>query len=625
MAISDLKTKIDRLPEQPGVYIYLNERGETLYVGKARVLRDRVRSYLSSFRASPKTTALVTETHDLEVVVTDSVVEALVLESHLIKQRNPKYNVLLRDDKNYPYLQLTNSETFPRLLVSRRVKRDGDFYAGPFLPTSFARKTMVLAHRLFGIRSCNEIITGRRDRPCLEYDIKRCIAPCVESICTSKRYQAAVEHAKLFLDGRNDELVGNLRTQMLEESDAERFEKAAQLRDAIRTIETLHNRQQKISNVQLGDRDAVGIKVGSSGAVIQVFQMRSGKVIERVELVSDVDTSKYDATESEIVQAALRQFYEVRDVPPEVHVPFKFQDDVLFEQWLSDRASRRVRLLVPKRGEKRGLLQLASRNAAMAYAERFEKSVVANKRALEELRATLGLSRSPQRIECFDVSTIQGSETVGSVVVCERGRLRSDEYRKFKIKGQQSKRKNFIESSVSESVQVQDDFSAIREIVFRRFRRLLKEGGPFPDLVVVDGGKGQLSAAYDALDDLGLANLTVIGIAKKEELIFVRNQAAAISLPRNSQALLLIQRVRDEAHRVALTFHRRSRRIRDFRSELDLIPGVGPRRRKKLLTNFGSLAGVRRASREELIQVVGECTADAILGYFSSSLMNSAC
>ena len=622
MAISDLKTKINRLPEQPGVYMYLDERGETLYVGKARVLRDRVRTYLGSFRGSPKTAALITETHDLEVVVTDSVVEALVLESHLIKQRNPKYNVLLRDDKNYPYLQLTDSEAFPRLLVSRRVERDGDFYAGPFLPTSFARKTMVLAHRLFGIRSCNEIITGKRDRPCLEYDIKRCIAPCVESICSSKRYRVAVEQAKLFLDGRNDELVENLRTQMLAESDAERFEKAAQLRDAMRTIETLHNRQQKISNVRLGDRDAVGIKVGSSGAVIQVFQMRNGRVIERIELASEADTSKYEATESEVVQAALRQFYEVRDVPPEVHVPVKFEDDVLFEQWLSNRASRRVRLLVPKRGEKRGLLQLASRNAAMAYAERFEKSVVANKRALEELRVVFGLSRPPQRIECFDVSTIQGSETVGSVVVCERGRLRSDEYRKFKIKGQQSKCKSSIEPCVSESVKVQDDFSSIREIVVRRFRRLLKEGGPFPDLVVVDGGKGQLSAAYDALDDLGLANLTVIGIAKKEELIFVRDQTAAISLPRNSQALLLIQRVRDEAHRVAVTFHRRSRRMRDFHSELDLIPGVGPHRRKKLLTNFGSLAGVRRASREELMQVVGGSTADAILGYFSSSLLN---
>src|SRR4029450_9529153 len=299
MPIRDLKAQIARLPEQPGVYVFFNAAGDTLYVGKARVLRDRVRSYLGAHGMSPRIDALLDDAHRLEFIVTDSVMEALALENHLIKQRSPKYNILLRDDKNYPYLQLTTGEAFPRVLVARRVERDNHYYAGPFLPASLGRKTMSLTHRLFGIRSCNETITGGRGRPCLEYDIKRCVAPCVSALCSEAEYATAVEHTRLFLEGRNDELIAGLRDRMTDAAAAERFEQAAQLRDAIRTIETLRTRQQKMASVELGDRDAFGVKLGPAGAVVQIFQVRGGRVLERVELVTDGSAG---LTETEILQ-----------------------------------------------------------------------------------------------------------------------------------------------------------------------------------------------------------------------------------------------------------------------------------------------------------------------------------
>src|SRR6266849_1761818 len=318
MPIQDLKGRIARLPEQPGVYLYSNEAGETLYVGKAKVLRDRVRSYLGAQGMSPRIDALLDEAARLEFIVTDSVVEALALENHLIKQRVPKYNILLRDDKNYPYLQLTTNEPFPRVLVARRVERDGSFYAGPFLPAHFARRTMALTHRLFGMRSCNEVITGKRGRPCLEYDIKRCIAPCVDTVCAPEEYGRAVALTRLFLEGKNDELVKTLRARMAAAADGERFEEAAQLRDAMRTVQTLHDRQQKMATAQLGHRDVFGLKLGPAGVVVQVFQVRSGRVVERVEL--ETDTAVAGADEGTAMAAAIQQFYEFRGSPSEVHV-----------------------------------------------------------------------------------------------------------------------------------------------------------------------------------------------------------------------------------------------------------------------------------------------------------------
>src|SRR6185295_10193458 len=319
MAIRELKDQIARLPEQPGVYLYFNAAGDTIYVGKARALRDRVRNYLSAYGSDGKTDALLDEIARLEVIVTDSVVEALALENHLIKQRIPKYNIRLRDDKNYPYLQLTTNEAFPRVLVARRVERDGSYYAGPFLPATFARKTMALTHRLFGMRSCNEVITGKRGRPCLEYDIKRCIAPCVDSICSAEEYGRAVTVTRLFLEGRNDELLKTMQGRMMEAADAERFEEAAQIRDALRTIQTLQDRQQKMATTELGHRDVFGLKVGPAGAVVQVFQVRRGRVVERIELASESAVAA--GADGAVLQAALQQFYELRVAPPEVHVP----------------------------------------------------------------------------------------------------------------------------------------------------------------------------------------------------------------------------------------------------------------------------------------------------------------
>ena len=628
MAIRDLKTQITRLPEQPGVYLYFNAAGDTLYVGRARALRDRVRSYLSAYGSSPKTDALLDEVTRLEVIVTDSLVEALALENHLIKQRAPRFNILLRDDKNYPYLQLTTAEAFPRVLVARRVARDANYYAGPFLPATLARKTMSLTHKLFGIRSCNEVITGRRERACLEYDIKRCVAPCVAEICSPAQYAEAVAHTRMFLDGRNDELIVELKRRMLAASDDLRYEEAAHTRDAIETVETLRDRQQKMSTVRLGDRDAFGVKTGPAGAIIQVFQMRGGRVIERVELV--VEASGGQPTEQETVQAAVQQFYDVRVAPPEVHVPVEIEDREALERWLSERAGRGVKLAVPKRGDKRGLLDLATRNAALGYRTRYSDEARVRGAALEELQRVLGLGVSPRRIECFDISTIQGSETVGAMVVCDDGRLVRKEYRKYRVRGgawgaerttlpgaRRSRSRRRVREAPTPDPRLLDDFAAMHEVVGRRCRRLLDDGGPLPDLVVIDGGKGQLSAAYEAFGALGLANLVAVGLAKKEELIFTRDAADPIILEPNSAALLLLQRLRDEAHRVAVTYHRSARASRDFRSELDDIPGVGARRRKVLLTRFGSVANVRRATREELVPVVGARVADAVLRHFA--------
>jgi excinuclease ABC subunit C len=453
---------------------------------------------------------------------------------------------------------------------------------------------------------------------------------------------------------------------MSEAAGEERFEQAAQLRDALRTIATLQQRQQKMAGTGLGDRDAFGLKIGPAGAVVQVFQVRGGKVIERIELATSEAGGRGLGTggrgsgigeqgagigtevggDSEILQAALEQFYTDHPAPPEIHIPvgLSASETEIVEAWLTDRSEHRVRLIVPKRGEKRGLLDLAARNAQVAYQTRFNETVAAHYDALETLRVVLNLPSIPRRIECFDISTIQGSETVASMVVCEDGRMKRAEYRKFRIRGamrearfaenlerqdsshvvsstgQDAERQNNPENAQLASriaPRILDDFASMHEVVLRRYRKVLETGGPFPDLIIIDGGKGQLSAAYAALELLGLANLVAVGIAKKEELLFTREHVEPMALPSNSPALLLIQRIRDEAHRFAVTFHRASRAQRDLRSELDDVPGIGPRRRKTLLTAFGSLAGVRRATREDLIAVVGAKSADQILAYFA--------
>ncbi|MCC6165188.1 MAG: excinuclease ABC subunit UvrC [Acidobacteria bacterium] len=650
MAIEDLKAQIARLPEQPGVYLYRNQAGDTIYVGKARALRDRVRSYLGARGTSPKTEALLDETHGLDVIVTDSVVEALALENNLIKERSPKYNIKLRDDKTYPYLRLSESEAFPRVSVVRRVANDGDYYAGPFMPASLAWQTRNLSHKLFGIRSCREVITGQRGRPCLEYDIKRCLAPCVASICTAEQYGHAVRDARLLLEGRSDELIEDLESRMYAAADEERYEQAAQLRDTIRTLETLRDRQQKMATPRLGDRDAIGAKLGPGGAVVQAFQVRSGRVVDRVELVTNADQAR-DARMEDLLERALTHLYADHAPPPEVIVPRTLPDMDLLAEWLSARAGRQVTLSVPQRGDKRALLDLAERNASLSYDARFNADGAAHYEALETVQAALGLPALPRRIDCFDISTLQGAETVASMVVCQDGRMKRSEYRKFRIRqpatgnrqpdsgqppatgkepttgnGQPESNAGNAENASLEAgcrlpvadCRFLDDFAAMHQVVSRRYRKVAEDDGPWPDLIVIDGGKGQLNAAYEALEGLGLDHLVAVGLAKQEELVFTRDSEDPIAFGDGTPALRLLQRIRDEAHRFAVTFHRAARTNRDLRSELDDIAQVGPRRRKQLLTAFGSLAGVRRASREELTTVVGARVADAILRHFAS-------
>jgi excinuclease ABC subunit C len=645
MAIEDIRTQIQRLPEQPGVYLYGNRTGETIYVGKARALRDRVRSYLGTRGTSPKTDALLDEISTVDVVVTDSVAEALALENNLIKERSPKYNIKLRDDKTYPYLRLTTSEAFPRVEVARRVAADGDHYAGPFMPASLAWRTRSLSHKLFGIRSCREVITGQRGRPCLEYDIKRCLAPCVAEICGPQEYQHAVRDARLLLDGRTDELIEDLESRMYAAADEERYEQAAHMRDTLRTLETLRDRQQKMATPRLGDRDAVGLRLGSHGAVVQVFQVRNGRVVDRVELQSNADQVRDVAAEA-LLEAALLHLYAEHLPPPEVLVPVALDDMEAMADWLALRAGRQVTLVVPQRGDKRALLDLAERNAQLAYDGRFNEDGAANYEALETLQAALALPALPRRIECFDISTLQGADTVASMVVCEDGRMKRGGYRKFRIRrhagAPAAAKRDDVRSGEGVGTAdahppdahppgghgraeagsfggevFLDDFAAMRQVVERRYRGVLARDEPLPDLIVIDGGKGQLGAAYEALESHGLDHLVAVGLAKQEELVFTRDRPAPIDFGAGTPALRLLQRIRDEAHRFAVTFHRASRTKRDLQSELDGIDGIGPRRRNQLLSTFGSVAGVRRASREELTAVVGTRAADAILRHFT--------
>jgi excinuclease ABC subunit C len=447
----------------------------------------------------------------------------------------------------------------------------------------------------------------------------------VAEICTEEQYGVAVANTRLLLEGRNDELIERLRDRMQAASDEERFEEAAQLRDALRTVQTLRDRQQKVATVGLRDRDVFGLKVGPSGGAIQVFQVRGGRVVERIELGTDPGAIAGD--DADVLHAALMQFYELRVPASEINLPVAIEDVEAMEELLSIRAARKVRILIPQRGDKRALVELATRNAELSYRTRFNETTAAHFDALETLRSRLNLPAIPRRIDCFDISTIQGSETVASMVVCEDGRMKKSEYRKFRVRGSgignqgsaTSDRQSFDPRSPIPDPRSQDDFAAMREVVQRRYRAVLEAGGPFPDLILIDGGKGQLSAAYEALERIGLSNLVAIGIAKKEELLFTREQMEPLVLPENDPALLLLQRIRDEAHRFAVTFHRKARSMRDLRSELDGIPGIGPRRRRALLTAFGSLAGVRRATREELEGIVGANAARSVIDYFAQA------
>jgi excinuclease ABC subunit C len=594
-----LEDKLAQLPGRPGVYLFKDAAGSVLYVGKARVLRDRVRSYFQASRpAELHKTRLVEAIADLELVVTDSEMEALALENNLIKRHQPPYNVRLRDDKNHPYLKLTLAEQYPRLYVVRRPAEDGNAYGGPYIPASLARRTASLVRKLFGIRTCKETLDGKRPRPCLQYQIKRCIAPCVAELSSLERYRRSCEDARLFLEGRTEEVTRRLREQMAAAAGAERYEEAASLRDQVQALVRLEA-PQKITTTDIEERDLFAAHVEGERAAVQVFCVRDGKVVAREGFLLD------RLTEPEAVLAeTLQQFYaDGRYVPREVVVPEEIPDRELLEAWLAARRGTAVRVHAPQRGEKLRLVELVVRNARLAYELEWKQARRQSQELLRALRDLVDLEVDPQRIECFDISNIQGSDIVASMVVFENGLPKKADYRKFRIKNVTG---------------APDDFASMREVVGRRYRRLLEEGKELPDLVLIDGGKGQLGAAVAALEELGLGEQPVVSLAKREELIFVRGRDEPIALPRSSPVLQLVQRVRDEAHRFAIGFHRQVRSRRTIASELDEIPGIGPAKRRKLLSAFGSLRGVRGASEAELASVVGKATAARLRAHFDS-------
>ena len=586
----DLQKKLDELPKSSGVYLFRGQGGEILYVGKARSLRSRVRSYFQVARVeSPRLDRLVERVVDVDIVVTDTEREALVLENSLIKTHKPRYNVLLRDDKNHPYLKLTLNEGYPRLYIVRHPGSDGAVYSGPYVPASLARKTANLVHRLFGIRNCREKLNGKRPRPCLQYQIKRCIAPCVDDIVTLETYRKAAEDAKLFLEGKNDDLITSLKGKMCAEAEEERFEEAARLRDNVSMLEDLGIRQ-KMASVRGDESDVFGLYREGENAVLQVFSVRSGKVVDRDSfLLEELETQE----DAELVEASLKQYYELgRFLPSTIHLPYDFPERALVADWLSSKKGSKVDVLVPKKGGKRRLVELVNRNARLAYELDFREEGRQTNRRLEALRDVLELVDKPERIEGFDISNVQGSEVVASMVTFERGQPKRSDYRKYKIRS--------IEKGKP------DDFAAMREVVLRRYRRVLEQGDELPDLVLIDGGKGQLSAALEALEELGLSHLPMVSLAKKEEWIFRPEIPEPIVLDQHSPARQLLQRVRDEAHRFAVTFHRQQRKARDMSSSLESIPGVGPKKRRRLLIRFKSLKGVKAAALEDLQELLGE-------------------
>ena len=602
-----LEEKLKNLPTAPGVYLYKDVAGKIIYVGKAKNLRNRVRSYFQSGRGHDvKTRELVRHISDLEFIVTDTEVEALVLESNLIKQHKPRYNVLLKDDKQYPHLKLTINEPFPRVMITRKIQRDGALYFGPFLPASLARRTIDLINRTFQLRTCDIEIDGKLPRPCLEYHIKRCLGPCVKGLCTPQEYQESVRDVRMFLEGRNHELADEYEARMLKASDEMRFELAAKYRD-LRKVVLAVSEQQKMATSPDRDVDIFGYYREGARLALQLFTMREGKIVGRREFFWE-DLSVDDFNPSAFLSDVLTQYYSTDYVPREIHVPVDFEDRELLEKALTERKGRRVHILDPQRGEKRDLIDLVEKNAQIAFEQRFRVLKPDMERVLEELQETLELPRFPARIESFDVSNISGAENVAAVVVCENGKINKAEKRNFRIK----------------TVEGANDPASMREAVSRRYRRQLDERKPLPDLVMIDGGKTQLGAAAEAMRELDLEAVPMIGVVKPprrhnevSHLLVKGREHDPIFLDPHSSALRLIQMIRDETHRAAVTYHRKRREMRDFTSELTAIPGVGAKRKTRLLRQFGSIARIARATPAELTPFVGRQTAAEITEHFA--------
>jgi len=599
--------KIAEFPEKPGVYIMKDKRGRIIYIGKAVSLKNRVRSYFQSPKNLPvKVASMVPKIENIEYIVTDSEVEALILECNLIKFNRPKYNILLRDDKQYPYIKIATSQPFPRLEVVRRVKKDGARYFGPYADVGAMREAIDVINKVFPIRSCKKDLSQvpLKERPCLNYYIKRCLAPCQGSV-EQEEYDEMIKNIIMFLEGKQETLIKQLREKMEEEAAKLDFEKAAILRDQISALQKVLE-EQKIVSTDMTDQDIIAMARGIDTVCIQVFFVREGKLVEREPFIL---SNTKGAERKEVLTAFVKQFYNNTNfIPKEIIIEEEIEDKTTIQEWLYGKKGSKVYISIPKRGEKKKLAEMVAENARI-YLEQIEnkdeREKLKNMQALEELQKYLGLKDIPHRIEAFDISNTQGTESVASMVVFEEGQPKKEDYRKFKIK----------------TVEGPNDFESMREVIFRRFKRAILGDEKFnnlPDLLLIDGGKGQLRYAREALRELGLESIFTIGLAKEFEHIFVEGKEEPIVLPEDSEALYLVQRVRDEAHRFAITFHRSLRSKRNLKSALDDIPGIGKARRLALFKTFGSLEGIRQASVEELAGAPGmnKKAAQAVYDHF---------
>jgi excinuclease ABC subunit C len=638
----DLLAKIRTIPTRPGVYLYKNAEGEVIYVGKAKNLRARVRSYFQEGvgEANAKTGSLLREAIDVDYIVVDNNKEALALENNLIKQKKPRFNILLRDDKTYPYIKLTLGERFPRVYVTRRLKKDGSEYYGPYFPGNLAYRIVDLIHRHFLVPSCKVDLTRFHPRPCLQYYIKRCLGPCVQDLTTPEAYQEAVRDVQLLLEGRQTDLSRGLRARMQQAAEDQEYERAARYRDLISTVEQLQEKQ-RMAAAEGDDMDVFGYHYENQMLAVNVFHLRGGKILDRREFfwedLPEVGTEhETEHRESATVtgncepQASfpaasaaeggcapphsfapgaffstlLKQVYiDQQYVPRDIIVPVDFEDRTELEELLTEKRGTKMEILVPQRGEKRSLIDLAAQNAKQSFDQRFRVMKPQAKAVQEALQDALGLPDLPKRIECFDISHIQGAETVASMVVWEDGKMNKSEYRKFIVR----------------SVQGVDDFASMREVVGRRYKRLRDENRALPSLVLIDGGLGQLHAAAAALEQLEITNQPLAAIAKKEEIIYVYGQEdEPVVLDRHSPVLHLVQMVRDESHRFAVTFHRKRRQMRDRDSELLEIPGIGERTRQRLLQHFGSVRAVQQADAAALGAILNKSQTEAVLRHFEA-------
>ena len=601
----ELREKVDQLPAQPGVYMFQDAAGTILYVGKARSLRGRVKSYfLESRWQDAKTGSLVREIADLQYIVVDNEREALALENNLIKQHKPKFNILLRDDKTYPYIRYTAFEKYPRVYVTRRLTKDGSIYFGPYFPASLAYRLVHLIHKHFLVPSCTVELDRHHPRPCLQYYIHRCLGPCA-ALVADERYAEAARDVRLFLEGRRSDLSRSLTARMEHASSEERYEEAAGYRDLLRTLAEMEERQ-KIAAAEGDDTDVLAWYAEPPQVAVNLFHLRGGRVVDRRDFYWE-NLEEFDP--AEFLPSLLKQLYlDVAYLPRYIHVPMDLEERPLLEQVLAETAGHRVEILNPQRGQKHAFLELVEKNAKHSFVQRFRVLKPTSKTIAEGLESALGITEPPKRIECFDISHVQGSDTVASMVVWADGRMKKSEYRKFIIRGDAM-------SQGPEKTEglLRDDFASMREAVERRYRRLRDENKPMPSLILIDGGVGQLHAAAQALDKLEIINQPLASIAKKEEILYVLGREnEPIALDHHSPVLHLIQQIRDETHRFAITFHRQRRSKGRIRTSLVEIPGVGERTAQKLLRRFGSVARLRRLTLEELADELPRAQAQRI-------------